>query len=43
MTLQNYNEEVVNFVGIQITNKKNKFSQDVEKKPARELLFKIAH
>lgn len=35
MTLSNYHDEVVNFVAIQITNKKNKFSQDIEKKPAK--------
>jgi hypothetical protein len=28
-------EEVVNFVGLRISNKKNKFSQEMEKRPAR--------
>lgn len=41
--LTHYQEEVVNFIGLNLSNKKNKFSQDVEKKPAKDLHFKVTH
>ena len=36
-------EKVCNFVGISLTNKKNKFTQEVEKRPARDLVVKLTH
>jgi hypothetical protein len=41
--LQHYDEEVVNFVTIRLSNKKNKFSQEVEKRPPKDLAFKFTH
>lgn len=41
MGLEGYNDEVVNFITIRISNKKNKFSQDSEKRPAKELMLKV--
>lgn len=41
MGVNGYNEEVVNFLTIRICNKKNKFSQDNEKRPAKELMLRM--
>jgi hypothetical protein len=36
-------EKVYNFVGISFTNKKNKFTQELEKRPAKDLVIKLTH